>query len=201
MRQSQLFNIALNPNDVIYTADWAAQDMVEHFKPSGSILEPCKGGGVFLKYLPPQTEWCEIEEGKDFFSWHKQVDWCFGNPPYSIFTDWLIHSFEVAENSVYLIPNNKVFTASRANKIYRKYGHPCHMRFLGTGKQLGFTFGFDMCAVHFKRGYFGGMSLSFAERRRTPLAPDKWESAPSTGIVPPLSLSTSQSESTPPACG
>jgi DNA (cytosine-5)-methyltransferase 1 len=32
-------------------------------------------------------------------------------------------------------------------------------------------------------------------------APDKWESAPSTGIVPPLSLSTSQSESTPPTCG
>lgn len=38
-------------------------------------------------------------------------------------------------------------------------------------------------------------------RRRTPLAPDKWESAPSTGIVPPLSESTSQSESTPPTCG
>ena len=35
----------------------------------------------------------------------------------------------------------------------------------------------------------------------TQLAPDKWESAPSTGIVPPLSLSTSQSESTPPTCG
>ena len=37
--------------------------------------------------------------------------------------------------------------------------------------------------------------------RPTQLAPDKWESAPSTGIVPPLSLSTSQSESTPPTCG
>lgn len=32
-------------------------------------------------------------------------------------------------------------------------------------------------------------------------APDKWESVPSTGIVPPSRLSTSQSESTPPTCG
>ena len=38
--------------------------MVEFFKPSGRILEPCKGDGVFLKYLP-SAEWCEIQEGRD----------------------------------------------------------------------------------------------------------------------------------------
>jgi hypothetical protein len=51
------------------------------------------------------------------------------------------------------------------------------------------------------RGYFLRGKAATAKRRRTQLAPDKWESAPSTGIVPPLSLSTSQSESTPPTCG
>lgn len=46
-----------------------------------------------------------------------------------------------------------------------------------------------------------GCDFHITEARPTQLAPDKWESAPSTGIVPPLSLSTSQSESTPPTCG
>lgn len=38
-------------------------------------------------------------------------------------------------------------------------------------------------------------------QRPTKYEPGQWESAPFTGIVPPLSLSTSQSESTPPTCG
>jgi hypothetical protein len=65
--QPQLLQIPLDPGDVVYTPDWVARDMVEFFKPSGRILEPCKGDGVFLKYLPPHAEWCEIQEGRDFF--------------------------------------------------------------------------------------------------------------------------------------
>lgn len=78
LQQAQLLQIALDPADVVYTPDWAAKDMVDFFRPSGRILEPCKGGGVFLKYLPPETEWCEIAEGVDFFAWSKPVDWCCG---------------------------------------------------------------------------------------------------------------------------
>lgn len=50
MSQLQLLNIALNEKDIVYAPDWVARDMVEFFRPS--ILEPCKGDGVFLKYLP-----------------------------------------------------------------------------------------------------------------------------------------------------
>ena len=46
--QPQLLQIPLDPDDVVYTPDWVAKDMVEFFKPSGRILEPCKGDGVFL---------------------------------------------------------------------------------------------------------------------------------------------------------
>ena len=46
-----------------------------------------------------------------------------------------------------------------------------------------------------------GNQVKGSIRLPTKRAPDKWESAPSTGIVPPLSLSTSQSESTPPTRG
>ena len=58
--------------DVVYTPDWAAQDMVGFFKPSGSILEPCSGDGAILKHLPAHTQWCEIEKGKDFL-WGKKL--------------------------------------------------------------------------------------------------------------------------------
>lgn len=46
-----------------------------------------------------------------------------------------------------------------------------------------------------------GQCVLKAEACLTKHAPDKWESAPSTGIFPPSRLSTSQSESTPPTCG
>ena len=82
MSQMQLLHINLNPADRVYTNDWVVADMVDFFKPSGRILDPCKGDGVFLKYLPG-ADWCEIEKGKDFFAWSNPVDWVFGNPPYS----------------------------------------------------------------------------------------------------------------------
>lgn len=68
--QPQLLQIALDPGDVVYTPDWVARDMVEYFKPSGRILEPCAGDGAFLEYLPG-AEWCEIEKGRDFFAWNE----------------------------------------------------------------------------------------------------------------------------------
>jgi hypothetical protein len=54
-------------NDEIYTPEWCTLDMVDHFKPTGTILEPCKGSGVFTKILP-QADWCEIKEGKNFLT-------------------------------------------------------------------------------------------------------------------------------------
>ena len=49
--QPQLLKIPLDPGDVVYTPDWVARDMVEFFKPSGRILEPCAGDGVLATHL------------------------------------------------------------------------------------------------------------------------------------------------------
>lgn len=46
-------------NDEIYTPDWCVKDMVNHFNPTGTILEPCKGLGAFTDVLP-NADWCEI---------------------------------------------------------------------------------------------------------------------------------------------
>jgi hypothetical protein len=158
--QPQLIQTAINIKDVVYTPSWVAEDMVYFFKPDGRILEPSCGEGVFLQYLPPETEWCEIERGRDFFEWKTEVDWCFGNPPYSVFSEWMTHSMEIAENICYLIPLNKPFNSGKMLKEWKKYGGIVHIRYYANGGALGFPIGFACGAVHFQRDYQGGIEVS-----------------------------------------
>ena len=160
MAQMQLLQIPLNEKDVVYTQDWAARDMVEFFKPSGRILDPSKGDGVFLKHLPPNTAWCEIENGKDFFAWNDPVDWVFGNPPYSIFTKWMEHSMKIADNICYLIPCNKPFNSYILLEQVMKWGGIAHMRVYGRSRVFNIDIGFSIGAVHFKKDYAGAMYFS-----------------------------------------
>lgn len=60
----------VNKNDVVFTPDWLAKQICSMFDIKGEILEPCKGEGVFLKYLPKNTEWCEITEGRNYKDRH-----------------------------------------------------------------------------------------------------------------------------------
>ena len=158
--QPQLLQIPLDKKDVVYTPDWVARDMVDFFKPSGRILEPCKGDGVFLKYLPKNTEWCEIQEGRDFFKWLQPVDWCFGNPPYKMFNEWFYHSMDISKNIVYALPCNKPFNDFGFIKRLRGWGGIVHMRIYGRGEKLYFPMGYPVSSVHFQRGYTGPMYQS-----------------------------------------
>ena len=63
---------AAQAGDAVWTPDWCAADMVAHFKPIGRILEPCRGGGAFMRHLPSDALWCEITEDRDFFDWRAQ---------------------------------------------------------------------------------------------------------------------------------
>jgi hypothetical protein len=157
--QPQLLQIALDPQDVVYTPDWVARDMVEHFKPSGVILEPSCGDGAFLKYLP-NAEWCEIEKGRDFFAWANRVDWIIGNPPYSVFSKWLGHSFEIADNACYLIPLTRLFNSGYFIKRLLDWGGIVEIKYYADGAELGFPIGFACGAVWFQRGYIGGTTIS-----------------------------------------
>lgn len=159
--QPQLLSIALNPRDVVYTPDDVARDVVAFFKPTGRILEPCAGDGAFLKYLPPDTEWCEIEKGRDFFAEHRHFDWIVGNPPFSNFGKWLEHSFELANNVVYLqFPSSCFISESRLRKIL-EWGGIKTMLILGERAFPTSNFGFNSAAIHFQRGYRGGMFTVF----------------------------------------
>ena len=148
--------------DVVYTPEWVARDMCGHFGPSGKTLDPCRGKGVFLRYLPYGVEWCEITEGRDFFAWTEHVDWVVGNPPYSLTRPWFRHSYKVAENLLYLVPLRNVFSGFGFLREIYDYGGIVGMRLYGTGGTIGFPMGNAVGAVHIRRGYTGDVSMTFA---------------------------------------
>lgn len=111
--------------------------------------------------LIPDCLWCEIRDGKDFFTWTTPVDWIVSNPPYSIFAEFLRHSMRVADNVLYLIPVNKVFNSDRIMREIWTWGGVREMYVVGGGAALGFPIGFCIGAVHFQRGYKGDMRVSF----------------------------------------
>lgn len=136
-----------------------ARFIVDFFRPTGSILEPCKGTGNFLKALPPQTDWCEITEGKDFFDFHGHMDWIVTNPPYSIYDRFLDHCFEIADNIVLLVPLQKAFKSMKTIRKVKEYGGLKQILILGSGGSCGFPFGFPVGCLHYQRGYDGSIDL------------------------------------------
>lgn len=154
-----LLKMALDPRDIVYTPEWVAADMVSYFKPSGEILEPCCGDGMFLKFLP-SAHWCEIEKGIDFFTWETPVNWMVGNPPYKLIKQWLEHSFRFAENVLYLIPMNSPFNSMSRMKVILDYGNIKAIRAYGNGSIFGMDYGFAVGAFWFQRGYRGATDIS-----------------------------------------
>jgi hypothetical protein len=166
MMQPALFDRTFemqNMNDVVHTPSWVARCIVDHFSPSGQCLDPCKGDGAFYDLLPAGSDFCELKDGKDFFNWSGSVDWIVSNPPYSIFPEWLDHSFAVAANIVYLIPIAKVFNSFGIMKRTATWGGIREIFVIGSGRSIGFPFGFALGAIHFQKGYQGDIRLSFRD--------------------------------------
>jgi len=160
--QSTLFpQSAVNPQDVVFTPGPLAKMVVETFAPTGKCLDPCKGQGAFFKYLPSGSDWCEITEGRDFFDYHERVDWIISNPPHSIFNQWLSHSFEIAENVVYLVPFSKVFKSWGTLMTIQSFGGIVTIIGMASSRAAGFPFGYPLGIFHFQRDYKGPTSIKF----------------------------------------
>lgn len=147
-------------SDKVYTPPELAEDIVNYFQPSGSCIDPCAGSGVFFDLLPQGSEWCEIERGRDFYSWTKPMDWAVSNPPYTHYSAWLRHTMKIAKDIVYLIPVYKLFTSGKFLDDLFSWGGVVHIRRYGTGHQWGFPFGQAVAAVHYRAGYLGSTSWS-----------------------------------------
>lgn len=153
----------LNPNDVVFTPDWLAKYICEMFDIKGLVLEPCKGEGAFMKYLPSNSEWCEITDGRNFYDYSKKVDWIVTNPPYSDFNSFLAHSFELADNVVFLVPLSKMLKSNgTVNKIF-EYGGIVSITVL-PASIAGFPFGFPCGIFYIQKGYKSHTSISNFEK-------------------------------------
>lgn len=138
--------IPKNGNDKVMTPKELCKKIVDYFNPTGLILEPCKGAGNFTDVLP-NCDYCEIDEGIDFFDYKKEnVDWIITNPPYSIVKKFLIKSYELkVKNIVYVIPINHILGLKARLNDMKKYGYSVkEIILIDTPKefpQSGFQFG------------------------------------------------------------
>jgi methylase of polypeptide subunit release factors len=154
-------------NDEVYTPDHVAKAIIDAFAPTGKCLDPCMGDGVFLKYLPEGSMWCEISKGRDFFDFDKKVDWIISNPPYSQFVEFTEHAMSISDNVVWLSPIGKVFSSLERIRMFQEYagadssGMAIERILLVPAKEAGFPFGFPVGAIHFKRGYTGAMAIKW----------------------------------------
>lgn len=152
-------------NDRVMTPDSLASDIVGHFMPFGAkCLEPCKGEGAFIRAFENYgivPEWCEIDQGKDFFEYDGKVDWIITNPPFSILSNFLEHSLKVADNVVFLCLGNAMFFKKRIRLINNANFGFKEMVFVDTPPKPWPQFGIQMAVVHLQKDYRGKVLISY----------------------------------------
>ena len=150
-------------NDRVMTPLYLCEQIVKHFNPQGTILEPCCGNGNFLKVM--EADWCEIDKGKDFLSTDGHWDWIITNPPYSKYRDFLNKSMGVADNIVFLQLVNATFYKARLRDIREKGFGIKEICYIDTPKEFP-QFGFQMGCVYYRKGYKGKVLLDLLKGER-----------------------------------
>lgn len=151
-------------NDDVQTPPALARRLVGHFAPTGRILEPCRGRGNFLKLLPG-ADWCEIKRGRDFLAVDPaavpggRYDWIITNPPWSQIRAFLQQSMRLADNIVFLMTVNHVWTKARLRDI-RAAGFGLKEIVLVDMPRTFPQSGFQLGAIHIARGYTGPLTLT-----------------------------------------
>ncbi len=154
--KGKMLNTNRKPNDNVITPLSISKMIIDLFDIKGKVLDPFLGTGSFYNQYPEgvDKDWCEIDEGKDFFTYTDKVDWIVSNPPYSILDEVLNHSFKIADNIVYLVPLSKIVSSMKRVRAISNYGGVPYIYILASSK-CGFNFGFPSCAIYIKRGYKG----------------------------------------------
>jgi hypothetical protein len=154
-------------DDVVMTPPNIADAVVKHFAASGSVMEPCMGTGNFIKAFIENGIHdilsCEIATGTDFLEYNgRHVDWIVTNPPWSQIREFLAKSFEVADNIVFLITVNHIWTKLRYRMMRGAGFGLVEICVFDAPKALNAS-GFVCGLVYMKRGYDGMTKISQLE--------------------------------------
>ncbi len=153
-------------NDEIQTPRELARQLIAHFTPVGRVLEPCAGDNHLFDCLPAGTDWCEIKRGRDFLDHSGHYDWIITNPPWRQIRTFLHHSFALADNVVFLMTVNHVWTKARLREMQHSGFGLREIWLLATPVSFPPT-GFQLGAVHWQRGYAGPVILSGLPEKET----------------------------------
>ena len=148
--------------DIVMTPVETAVDVINHFGPTGTILDPCRVTGAFYDNFPTscQKDWCELSEDKDFFDYTDKVNWIITNPPWSKIKPFIIHSMTIADDIVYLISINHYSTKARLRLIHEN-GFRIQEIYCVKMPPLPWPqSGFQIAGIHISKGYRGGISLT-----------------------------------------
>ena len=148
--------------DIVMTPVETAVDVINHFAPTGTILDPCRGTGAFYDNFPTtcKKDWCELSEGKDFFDYNNKVNWIITNPPWSKIRPFIIHSMTIANDIVYLISINHYSTKARLRLIHENGFRIQEIYCVKMPPPPWPQSGFQIAGIHISRGYRGGISLT-----------------------------------------
>jgi len=79
---------------------------------------------VWFKYIPTTNkDEVELDEGKDFYKYNKQVDWVVGNPPFPQFIGFLFKSADICRKGFGFLTNHSrinLLTPKRLDDLKKK---------------------------------------------------------------------------------
>jgi hypothetical protein len=153
--------------DLVMTPGWLALDILNHFQPSESYLDPCRGDGAFYDQCDvAQKDWCELGEGRDFLEYQGQANWIITNPPWSKMREFLVKGMEVANNVVYLTTINH-YTTKRRMRDMREMGFGVpEIYCVPTPDKPWPALGFQLAAVHIQKSYIGDTKITWHEKAK-----------------------------------
>jgi hypothetical protein len=131
------------PNDMKRTPEKLAKVLIDLVKleQGDTVLDGFAGDMVWYDNYPEKVvkDWCEIQKGRDFFTYTTPFDWVIGNPPYSIINKILDKCFE-AKKGFALLLNLMNLTPQRIVKIQEAGFNITHLRVCNVkgwfGKQM-----------------------------------------------------------------
>ena len=112
------------PNDVVHTPLSIVKVMIDlcDLKDGDTVLDPSAGHNkIFYNNFPDfvKKDYCEITEGKDFFEYNEKVDCIIGNPPYSLWSKWLVHTMKITDKFCYIFGALNI-GLNRLDKIFKE---------------------------------------------------------------------------------
>lgn len=155
-----------NPGrDNVQTPPALAKAIIDHFAPSGRILDPCRGDGAFYNQYPANCikQWCEVAEGRDFLTYDfggQQFDWILTNLPWGQFRAFLKRSMDISDNIVFLCLTNAWFMKARQQDMKEAgFGMVEILNVVQPERPWPST-GFCLSATWVRKGWNGAINIS-----------------------------------------